>query len=101
MAKQVTSADALALLQLSPAELSRLSASDREDGIATAFALVAEAFSGDADKTALWFRTKNSMLGDISPKDMIRLGRFDRLRRFIVGALAERAPELPEPGLTQ
>lgn len=54
--------------------------------------MVAEAFDGDADKTALWFRTKNPMLGDISPRDMIRLRRFDRLRRFIIGAMADRAP---------
>jgi hypothetical protein len=32
------------------------------------------------------------MLGDVSPRDMIRLGRFDRLRRFIISAMAERAP---------
>lgn len=50
------------------------------------------AFGGDAEKTALWFRTKNPMLGDVSPRDMIRLRRFDRLRRFINGAMADRAP---------
>ena len=52
--------------------------------------MVAEAFDGDVEKTALWFRTKNPMLGDVSPRDMIRLRRFDRLRKFIVGAMADR-----------
>ena len=64
----------------------------RFEEIATTCNMVAEAFGGNADKTALWFRTKNPLLGDVSPRDMIRLGRFDRLRRFIISAMAERAP---------
>lgn len=60
--------------------------------IAVTCNMVAEAFGGDADRTALWFRTKNPMLGDVSPRDMIRLRRFDRLRRFIIGAMADRVP---------
>lgn len=59
--------------------------------IAVTCSLVAEVFDGDAGKTALWFRTKNPMLGDVSPRDMIRLRRFDRLRRFIKGAIADIA----------
>lgn len=65
---------------------------ERFEEIAVTCNLVAQVFDGDADKTALWFRTKNPMLGDISPRDMIRLRRFDRLRRFIVGAMADSAP---------
>ncbi len=65
---------------------------ERFEEIAVACNMVAEAFGGDAAKTALWFRTKNPMLGDVSPRDMIRLRRFDRLRKFIIGAMAERAP---------
>lgn len=65
---------------------------ERFEEIAITCNTVAEAFDGDAEKTALWFRTKNPMLGDIAPRDMIRLGRFDRLRRFIIGAMRERAP---------
>ena len=49
--------------------------------------LVAQHFDGDRQKTALWFTTKNPMLGDISPCDMIRVGRYDKLRRFVVNAL--------------
>lgn len=63
---------------------------ERLEQIAITCNLVAEAFGGDADKTALWFRAKNPLLGDISPRDMVRLGRFDRLRKFIVSAMSER-----------
>lgn len=65
---------------------------ERLEEIAVACNMVAEAFGGDAVKTALWFRTKNPMLGDVSPRDMICLRRFDRLRRYIIGAMAERVP---------
>ena len=64
---------------------------ERLEEIANICNLVAAHFSGDAQKTALWFRTKNPMLGDISPRDMIRYGRYDKLRRFVVGALTDAA----------
>lgn len=51
--------------------------------------LVAEHFKGDAKKTALWFTTPNPLLGNISPRDMIRFGRYKRLFKFIFNALAE------------
>lgn len=92
MAAQSNDERALEFLKLSPSELARVEAGDCVAQIVTIFDLVAQTFDGDAEKTALWFRTKNPMLGDIAPRDMIRLGRFDRLRRFIIGAIAERAP---------
>lgn len=55
---------------------------------------VAGIFRGDAAKTALWFRTRNPMLGDIAPRDMVRLGRYDKLRRFIVNAMADALPPI-------
>lgn len=64
---------------------------ERFEEIAVTCNMVAEVFGGDAEKTALWFRTKNPMLGDVSPRDMIRMRRFDRLRRFVAGAVADRA----------
>ena len=64
---------------------------ERLEEIAVTCSLVAEVFNGDRGKAALWFRTKNPMLGDVSPRDMIRLRRFDRLRRFIKGAIADTA----------
>ena len=51
--------------------------------------LVAAHFNGARSRTALWFKTKNPTLGDIAPRDMIRFGRHDKLRRFVIGALAE------------
>lgn len=66
---------------------------ERVEGIANIIELVAQFFDGDVGKTALWFKTPNPMLGNISPRDMIRYGRYDRLRRFVVDALDENATE--------
>ncbi len=66
---------------------------ERLEEIGTVINLVAGIFDGDADKTALWFKTNNPMLGEVSPRDMIRLGRYDKLRKFIVSALTEQARE--------
>jgi hypothetical protein len=63
---------------------------DHLQEIALTCNMVAEAFDGDINKTALWFKAKNPMLGDVSPRDMVRLGRFDRLRKFIISAMSER-----------
>ena len=41
--------------------------------------LVAEMLGGDIKKTQLWFTTKNHMLGNLSPRDMIRYGRYNKL----------------------
>lgn len=51
--------------------------------------LVAQFFEGDASKTALWFKTSNPMLGNITPRDMIRFGRSQKLLKFILNALSE------------
>jgi uncharacterized protein (DUF2384 family) len=59
---------------------------DRLDEIAVICSLVAEHFSGDKFKTALWFKTPNPMLGGINPRDMIRLGRSNKLIAFIMEA---------------
>ena len=55
---------------------------------ATLLNLVAEHFQGDAQKTALWFTTPNPLLGNISPRDMIRFGKSKKLFKFVVNALA-------------
>jgi hypothetical protein len=47
---------------------------------------VAALFDGDIAKAALWFRTLNPMLGNITPRDMLRLGRFKRLAKFVAEA---------------
>ena len=64
---------------------------ERLEQIANICNLVAEFFEGDATKTALWFRTPNPMLGDLSPRDMIRYGRYKRLQKFVLQAREENA----------
>ena len=59
----------------------------RLEEIAATINLVAKQFDGDAAKTASWFKARNPLLGDVSPRDMIRLGRYERLRRFIIQAM--------------
>jgi hypothetical protein len=59
---------------------------DRMVEIATICELVAEHF-GSAEKAALWFKIGNPLLGNLSPRDMLRMGRFKKLHRFIVEAL--------------
>lgn len=63
---------------------------ERLEEIASTINMVAKAFDGDVDKTTAWFRARNPMLGDVSPRDMIRLGRYERLRKFIINAMMER-----------
>jgi hypothetical protein len=53
--------------------------------------LVAEFFAGDAQKVGLWFEIANPMLGNISPRDMIRIGRYKRLLNFVIDARAAEA----------
>ena len=54
--------------------------------------LVAQFFEGDVEKTTLWFTMPNPLLGDVPPRDMLRVGRFRRLYRFILEAQAENSP---------
>ncbi|WP_313344658.1 hypothetical protein [Stenotrophomonas sp.] len=61
---------------------------DRLEEIGSIVNLVAQVFDGDVGKTALWFRSTNPMLGDVSPRDMVRLGRYEKLRKFICAAMA-------------
>jgi hypothetical protein len=64
---------------------------DRFMEIANICGLVAQFFQGDAIKTSLWFKTKNPLLGNLSPRDMIRYGRYEKLRRFVMDALEHNA----------
>ena len=55
---------------------------------------VAEFFKGDRDKVSLWFELRNPMLGNISPRNLIRAGRYKRLLNFILDAReAEQAAQ--------
>lgn len=55
--------------------------------IAVICELVAEHFKGDLQQTTLWFQINNPLLGNISPRDMIRIGRYQKLIKFIQSAL--------------
>jgi hypothetical protein len=55
---------------------------------ATAINRVGQYFK-DIDKTVLWFRLPNPALGNVAPRDMIRVGRAHKLLRFIETALDE------------
>lgn len=46
--------------------------------------LVATQFNGDHTRTAMWFKIPNPLLGEITPKDMIKMGRANVLRDLIL-----------------
>jgi len=55
----------------------------------TARALVLGFFKGDEAKTTMWFGAPSPWLGNISPNQMIAMGRAAQLLRFIQDTLAE------------
>ena len=59
---------------------------ERLEQIANICGLVAEYFDGNPERTALWFKSSNPMLGGITPRDMIRYGRYKKLMAFITEA---------------
>jgi hypothetical protein len=61
---------------------------DRMTEWAAAISLVGQYFK-DLHKTILWFKVPNPLLGNIAPREMIRVGRFNKLFRFIQSALNE------------
>src|ERR1700683_4945992 len=52
---------------------------DRLQEWAIALSMVAQYFR-DEHKTILWFKTPNPLLGNITPRDMIRVGRSRKLQ---------------------
>jgi hypothetical protein len=60
------------------------------ENIANICNLVFQFFLDDV-KTRLWLQTPNPMLGNVSPRDMIRFGRFAKLQRFVTLAMEEGA----------
>ena len=67
---------------------------DQLHEVAATCSLVAQFFEGNAIKTALWFATANPTLGNASPCEMIRSGKHDDLRRFVLEALSG-IPSIP------
>ena len=60
------------------------------ENIANVCNLVFEFFQDDV-KTKLWLQTPNPLLGNTSPKDRIRVGRYKKLLQFVTDALREGA----------
>lgn len=69
---------------------------DRINEWANLLNLVAGYFDGDGEKTVQWLITPNPLLGDISPRDMIRLGRYKKLIKFVLNALTENTSQKNE-----
>jgi hypothetical protein len=51
--------------------------------------LVAQHFEGDLEKTLTWFAMPNPHLGNGTPRDMIRFGRYPKLLKFVINAIDE------------
>ncbi len=49
-------------------------------------------FKGDSKKTNLWFSTPNPLLGNVSPQQMISMGREYKLLKWVRQQLAENEP---------
>ncbi len=47
------------------------------------FKRVLHFFKNNYKKTIIWFATKNPMLGDVAPSDMVVMQRHDKLLQFI------------------
>jgi len=66
---------------------------ERLTEIATICELVAQYFQGDIERTALWFKVANPLLGNLSPRDQIRFGRYRKVLKFVLQARdASRSP---------
>jgi hypothetical protein len=90
------------LVKLSKDDLSKISKVARssvrfDEAIPTAVAerlrevanvanLVASYFGGDPHKVGLWFELPNPMLGNVSPRSMIRMNRNKQLLSFVLEA---------------
>lgn len=61
-----------------------LPVAERLNELANIANLVGEFFEGDANKVALWFELPNPLLGNVSPRNMIRAGRYKRLLSFVL-----------------
>lgn len=50
---------------------------------------VVSEFFGSEKRARQWFKTPNPMLGDVTPNQMIRIGRKSKLEHFIKTQIAE------------
>lgn len=87
--KDVSSAIGLpkpAIIKMSPEAVQRLAE------IANICEIVANYFRGDIKKTSLWFQIPNPLLGNIPPRDMIRVGRYRKLLKIVTETIAGDLP---------
>jgi hypothetical protein len=49
-------------------------------------------FNGDTDKVWLWLQERNPALGCVSPWEMIKSGRVEKLKKFIDSRLKGEFP---------
>jgi len=61
----------------------------RTETVRVILAMLDVFFSGKFKKTDTWIRTKNPLLGDVRPWDMIKAGREKKLLTFIRNAMDE------------
>lgn len=54
--------------------------------------LIIQHFKEDHVKVYLWFLTPNPMLGEVSPVEMVRNGRANKLLRVVRNLLDEDVP---------
>jgi hypothetical protein len=66
------------------------------ENIANICNLVFQFFQDDV-KTKLWLQTPNPMLGNVSPRDMLRFGRYAKLLRFVNQAMEEGSAGVEAP----
>ena len=50
---------------------------------------VVDTFFNNESKSIDWMYTRNPLLGDVTPVDMIKVGRFDKLMQFIYDRMGE------------
>lgn len=54
--------------------------------------LINEFFKGNKDKALTWWNTSNPLLGDITPVDMVKMGRSLKLLKIIKELIAGNLP---------
>jgi hypothetical protein len=64
----------------------------KKDSKLVYFMKVEAFFNNDTEKARLWYTTPNPLLGEISPNQMIAIGREEKLNDFIDSSLEGNRP---------
>lgn len=62
---------------------------NREETVTEAWRLVRAFFGPRPSKAILWWVAKNPLLGDFSPREMVDMGREDKLLKFVRQQLSD------------